>query len=674
MQPTGQVAEITCDVLVCGAGLGGVAAALRAARLGLRVCLTEEAAWPGGQITTQGVSAFDEHQYIETFGGTAAYYELRNGIRAYYRSAYRLSATVESAGPLNPGNAWVSGLSFEPRAAATVLEAMMAGPHNSGALQVFYHTRAVAAEVYSGQVRSVLTRHAESGALLRFRTRFVLDATDLGDLLPLTATPYAVGAESQADTGEPSAPAEADPACLQFLTFPFAVEWRPGENNTIPKPDGYENNRAAQPYTFVYRTADPVAPVYQMFGKAPGTHGAFWTYRRALDATNFDDPRIPNDVSIINWTGNDYRGPSPVGRSPVEQAQLYRDARQLSLGFLYWLQTEAPRDDGGSGYPELRPRPDVMGTVDGLSQMPYIREGRRVRALTTIREQDIAAASQRGARAAPLAASAGVGLYPIDLHGCSVNTVSLPTRPFQIPLGALIPRRTANVLAAGKNIGTTHLTNGAYRVHPVEWAVGEAAAVLAAFCLRTGRAPHEVHENPRLILRLQVLALDQGVPLYWYDDVPIGHPAFVATQLLAVANVWAGSDDSLSFRPDEPVSQLDAKRAIGGAAGIVLAAGGRASPVSATLRLTMGDALVPMSRDAASQALADALPDAAGAEEPALSDPPTRADLARRLGAVVRRAVETDRLLSDAGPPAAPRPPAPSDAGPPAASRPPVSG
>ena len=41
MQPTDRVADISCDVLVCGAGLGGVAAALRAARLGLRVCLTE---------------------------------------------------------------------------------------------------------------------------------------------------------------------------------------------------------------------------------------------------------------------------------------------------------------------------------------------------------------------------------------------------------------------------------------------------------------------------------------------------------------------------------------------------------------------------------------------------------------------------------------------------------
>jgi len=112
--------EIVCDVLVVGAGLGGCAAALRAARLGRSVCLIEETSWPGGQISTQGVSSLDEHQYIETFGGTGSYYELRQGIRAYYRTTYTLPPTTDAV-HLNPGNAWVSTLSFEPRAGVTVL-------------------------------------------------------------------------------------------------------------------------------------------------------------------------------------------------------------------------------------------------------------------------------------------------------------------------------------------------------------------------------------------------------------------------------------------------------------------------------------------------------------------------------------------------------------------------
>ena len=38
------------------------------------------------------------------------------------------------------------------------------------------------------------------------------------------------------------------------------------------------------------------------------------------------------------------------------------------------------------------------------------------------------------------------------------------------PLGA-----AENLLPACKNLGVTHITNGCYRLHPVEWNIGEAA-------------------------------------------------------------------------------------------------------------------------------------------------------------------------------------------------------
>ena len=79
----------------------------------------------------------------------------------------------------------------------------------------------------------------------------------------------------------------------------------------------------------------------------------------------------------------------------------------------------------------------------------------------------------------------GVGCYRIDLHPrvSGAGYLDLGCWPFQIPLGALIPVRVENLLPGGKNLGVTHITNGAYRVHPVEWNVGEAAGLLAAFCL-----------------------------------------------------------------------------------------------------------------------------------------------------------------------------------------------
>ena len=146
------------------------------------------------------------------------------------------------------------------------------------------------------------------------------------------------------------------------------------------------------------------------------------------------------------------------------------------------------------GAPELLLRPDVMGTADGLSKHPYIREARRIRALRTVVEQDVSAEFQRGPRAAHFTDSVGVGWYPIDIHrsGPEDVGVSTRTRPFQIPLGALIPTALANVAAASKNIGTTHITNGCYRLHPVEWNIGEAAGALADWSLGRRRSPERI--------------------------------------------------------------------------------------------------------------------------------------------------------------------------------------
>jgi hypothetical protein len=106
----------------------------------------------------------------------------------------------------------------------------------------------------------------------------------------------------------------------------------------------------------------------------------------------------------------------------------------------------------------------------------------------------------------------GVGHYRIDLHPSTGgdNYIDIPTLPFQIPLGALIPVRVRNLLPACKNIGTTHITNGCYRLHPVEWNIGESAGLLAAFCVLRGVEPHQVYETPALLEEYQNLLRDQG--------------------------------------------------------------------------------------------------------------------------------------------------------------------
>jgi hypothetical protein len=203
---------------------------------------------------------------------------------------------------------------------------------------------------------------------------------------------------------------------------------------------------------------------------------------------------------------------------PADDAALaLAESRELSLSLLYWLQTEAPRPDGGTGWPGLRLRGDVVGTSDGLAQAPYLRESRRIRALTTVVEQDLSLAVRGKRGAVHYVDSVGVGMYRIDLHPTTDgdNYLDVGASPFEIPLGALIPQRSTNLLAAAKNIGTTHLTNGCYRLHPVEWNVGEAAGALAAYCLDHATTPAQVHAQTKYRDDFRAGLTSDGFELTW---------------------------------------------------------------------------------------------------------------------------------------------------------------
>jgi hypothetical protein len=550
------VETITCDILVVGGGTGGIAAAVAAARSmtarTARVVLLEETDWIGGQLTAQGVSALDEHDHIELFGGTRSYYALRETIRDHYR---RLSPVLAAERHPNPGHCWVTRLAFEPRVALDALRGMAAPHIDTGRLRILTRTKAVRAETAGARITCVVAVHLDDRRWMRLVPRMVIDATELGDMLALAGAEYVVGAEPRAETGEPHAqPTEAKRHCVQSFTYTFVVEnVGPGGKHTILRPDCYEHYRVAQPYSLrihvhggeIYGEETGWLE-YEVLGRAPGTKGGLWTYRRLIDAAAFAG-RYPHDISMINWPGNDYRDQTILDRTPLEQASALQDAKRVSLGFLYWLQTEATRPGGPPGFPEFRPCPAISNTPDALGKYPYIRECRRIRARTTVVEQDVSTAHQPGARARLFDDAVGIGWYPIDIHSAGAEDVgvSCRTRPFQIPLGALVPVRMRNLLAGAKNLGTTHITNGCYRLHPVEWNTGESAGVLAAFALEIGRDPAEIHADPLLRRELQRHLVAQGIPVYWFVDVGVDDPRFARLQLAAVTGEIEGAPNSL---------------------------------------------------------------------------------------------------------------------------------
>lgn len=537
--------ETATDILVVGGGLGGIAAALAALRSGRRVVLTEESSWLGGQLTSQAVPP-DEHPWIAEQGATASYLELRRRIREQYHRTHPLTDEAAADPLLNPGGGGVSALCHEPYAAVAAIEELLAPYRSDGQLLVLLRHHPVAATTDGDRVTSVGLRGTGPDGddhELTVTAAYVVDATELGDLLPLAGVEHVNGSESRAETGELHAlEGPAQPLDQQSFTWCFAVDHFPGEDFTIDRPADYAFWRDYQPDFWPARflSWDDVEPRTlntrhrEIFADADSNlgdrRGDFWHYRRIFTPRHHRPGRYASDVTLVNWPQIDYLEGPLLGVDDATRDRHLAGSREQSLSFLYWMQTEAPRYDGGTGYPGLRPRGDLLGSLDHLALRPYIRESRRIRAEFTVLERHVGVENREleglPAGSEVFADSVGVGSYRIDLHpSCggelpARSYVDISDYPFQIPLGALIPQRVENLLAGNKNIGSTHITNGCYRLHPVEWSIGEAAGALAAQALATGERPRAIRNDERLLADFQrLLETELGFQLAWSDEI-----------------------------------------------------------------------------------------------------------------------------------------------------------
>lgn len=528
--------QLSADLVIAGGGVGGCAAALAALRNNLSVVLTEETDWVGGQLTQQGVPP-DEHPWIETHGSTALYRTFRSGVRDFYKKHYPVTEDARARKFLNPGDATVSAICHEPRVSLAVLQELMLPYLSNGKLIVLLEYKIHSADTTGSQVKALKAVSTRTGKTIILSAPYFADATELGDLLPLTNTEFVTGTESKKQSGELHSPEIGDPDNQQAFTMCFAMDYVPGENHVIEKPAEYK---------FWSSFVPPMSPVWpgkllQLKYPKPATlvptplsfnpdatkttdYLNLWLYRRILNKNNFVAGSYAGDICTVNWPQNDYTLGNLVGVTEKTFKHHVNRAKQLSLSLFYWLQTEAPKPGGGYGWPGLRLRNDIMGTEDGLAKYPYVREARRIQALFTVKEEHVGVENRAlvyGKDAAKKSAlfpdSIGIGSYHIDLHPSSRgnNYIDFNSLPFQVPLGALLPVRMDNLLPACKNIGTTHITNGCYRLHPVEWVIGEAVGLLAAFAIKKKVIPREVHSNKKMLEDFQAFIQKQGVEINW---------------------------------------------------------------------------------------------------------------------------------------------------------------
>ncbi len=583
---------LSSPVLVAGGSTAAYSASLAALEAGAAVLLVQPTALVGGQYTAQALPASDDPPERaprrlqspaqldpaqlddgDLFCGSAL-------LRAFRRRQLQLQP-VGGQVIDNPGAGWVSHFAVRPDTALRALEEPLLPHLASGRLRIVPFAEPEAVEFDGGSPpRLRVVRFHDHERDLRFRVEadLVLEATDLGDLLEVGEIASRVGQEARSDTGEAVLGEEAVPLCQQAFTYGIVVErGTPAPAERLPAPEGYGREPWLQPAEFPFS--------FWLHGTNGWTERPFFDpsgmfrYRRL--ACGVPDGQVRRgDVTVLNWgtsplgadgpqgCGNDYRYGCLTGVSREERRRHLGRARARAQAYLHCLQSEHAL--------ELRPRGDLTWTADGIALEPYIREARRGVALTTIRHEDVARRFFPGqARARSFIDSVGIGAYHyLDFHpNATPGHVDLgpdgkESLPFTVPLGALIPMATDGLILSAKSIGTTHITNSAYRMHPVEWAIGEAGGRLAAFALAEGVSPRQVALDPALLRRFQSALTGAGVPIHWFNDVGHDDPDFSAIQGLAAAGLITTEDRSgLRFNPEGGVNRAAAAVALVGVMG-----------------------------------------------------------------------------------------------------------
>jgi len=190
------------DVIVVGAGTGGSAAAIQAARTGANVILIEETDWVGGQMLAAGVTSMDGGNPAWTGG---IYSEFTQKIKDHYQKKGKSLGTCY----------WSAGSTcFEPKAGKTILEQMIKAQPT---ISLRLRTEVLAAQMANGAITGLTIR--QNGSTKNVTAKVVIDATEYGDLLPLTGADFRSG---NATNTHPN-----PNACIQDITYLAVIKKYP---------------------------------------------------------------------------------------------------------------------------------------------------------------------------------------------------------------------------------------------------------------------------------------------------------------------------------------------------------------------------------------------------------------------------------------------------------------
>jgi len=400
--------EGTYDLVVVGGGIAGISAAVSAARLGLKTALIQNRPVLGGnnssEVRVHLVGSVDNNLYPE------------------------LGNIVRALNDHHPPNA-AEGEKFQDELKLELVQ-------NTPNLDLFLNTHANWLEVSNEKIEHVYAINTHTGQQHVFHGKYFADCTGDGTVGALAGADYRYGRESREETGEPSAPVEAD-----SMTMGSSNLWRSTERDS---------------------TSD--------FPEVP------W----ALQFT--DDYYI--DAASGTW-----RWESGFDRDIIEEAEWIRD-HNLRAVFGNWSYLKNNLEEKYadhklqwvayvSGKRESR---RLMGDVI-LSELDILNRTEYDDAAVTLTWGiDIHFADTLNSKYFP--GQEFISWYTHPKH-----------EPYHMPYRCLYSRNINNLFMAGRNVSVTHIGLGSPRVMRTGGLMGEVVGMAASICIENSCTPREVYED-----------------------------------------------------------------------------------------------------------------------------------------------------------------------------------
>ena len=558
------------DLVVFGAGTGGMAAAIHASREGLSVAVVEESDRVGGQMVGAAVSTMDDVGRTRT----GLYLEFIERVRDHY-AQYGTATNICLWGG--------DTIAVEPLVAERILLEMW---EEELPLPIYREARIERVDVRDGRVQSVLVSSDRYYDDLLFSADVFIDATERGDLLAQAGARYRVG-----NSISPNVDLSAN---VQDITYVAVVKRYPAglpDSLRMPgPPPGYE--RYVEKFRSIVTRDGDTWP-----GSYPFDIPSHNAYRALPDTTN-EHLIVGDDASTwrfisrtgINWA-NDYPGrKSDRPGLPVRfieddeyRKQVEREAMHKTLCFVWYMQSELGMTDwsvdDGQGYggyfsndwqradDPLLPA-EFAPILSCFPPFPYVREGRRLVGIESLSDADIKRDPARGRAVKNYPTSLALGEYPVDVHGSHLDrymehdlgetTESFPKTwagsqgVFPVPFGVFVPETIDGLIAAEKNLSVSRMVNGAIRLHPITMHTGQTAGAIAVEAVRSGAQPREVNVGS---VQRALMAAGCYIALDKYEDVADPRSSLWTPVQWASLNEAMGGFSRRYFAAEMPITR-----------------------------------------------------------------------------------------------------------------------